>query len=94
MSLAVDLPVVAGIFAVGLAVESYAGVDETRRSLPARARTAVGAVSLGGAWLGYFLDLMPAVLVDASVVALAVSVGLWLGLPVVVSRFVDAVEVR
>lgn len=89
MIVTLDLAVTAGTLAVAFVVSRLTDSETKRRSLPSNVRTAVEAVAIGGVWLAYFSGVLPAVVVNAAVVALALSLALLIVAPVVIAPFVE-----
>jgi hypothetical protein len=84
---ALQLAVVVALFAVAALFASALDLDRRLRALPLWLRALVVATA---ATPLFFLDrdVFPDVLVDDSVVALAVFLALWIALPVLLSRVV------
>lgn len=89
MIVPLDLAVTAGTLVVAFVVSRLTDSETKRRSLPPTVRTAVEAVALGGVWLAYFGGAVPAVVVNAAVVALALSLAILVVAPVAIAPFVE-----
>lgn len=89
MIVTLDLAVALGTLAAAFVVSTLTDSETKRRSLPPNVRTVVEAVALGGVWLAYFSGAVPPVVVNAAVVALALSLGILVVAPVAIAPFVE-----
>lgn len=88
--LAANLGVLAAILGGAVAAERFVELDAARAGLPSRLR--VGIELLAFAVFGPLLFVEPVAIpvVDETIAAFGVFVLLWIGLPVLAARFVDA----
>lgn len=86
LSPAVETGLIIGIVIAGIAIERFTEVARMRNSLPSRPRWAVAILAIGVVWYALFLGLFPPMPIDETLVAVALSVTLWLGLPVLFVR--------
>lgn len=86
LSPAVETGLVIGIVIVGITIERFTEVARMRNSLPSRPRWAVAILAIGVVWYALFLGLFPPMPIDETIVAVALSAALWLGLPVLFVR--------
>ncbi|MFB6195376.1 MAG: hypothetical protein ABEI80_04330 [Haloplanus sp.] len=77
------------VFAVGFWFGERTDAGRRRRGLPTWLRLVVAGMSFGALHVGLFVASFSVPLVDETVVAFAVFVALWLGLPYLASQFVD-----
>ncbi|MFT4891928.1 MAG: hypothetical protein ACI9YT_002865 [Halobacteriales archaeon] len=77
----VEAGLIIGIVLVGLAVEAFSEVGQARNSLPSWQRTAIAALAIGVVWYALFFGLFPPMPIGDTVVAVALTAVLWLGLP-------------
>lgn len=89
MIIPLDLTVALGTLLAAFVVSRLTDSETKRRSLPPTVRTAVDAVALGGVWLAYFSGVVPSVVVNATVVALALSLAILVVAPVAIAPFVE-----
>lgn len=77
----IEVGLIIGIVLAGLAVEAFTEVQRARNSLQSWQRTAIAAVAIGVVWYALFFGWFPPLPIDETVVAVALTAVLWLGLP-------------
>jgi hypothetical protein len=86
--------IIVGIVIVGMAIEGFSDVQQTRDSLTSRQRMIIAALAIGVAWYALFFELFPSMPISETIVAVAIAVALWIGLPFLFARAygIDVVE--
>jgi hypothetical protein len=82
----VQVGLAVALLVVGIAIERYARTDRKLRALPWWLQLLVAGVAISPLLFGH--DAVPDLVVGDTVVLLAVSLVLWLGLPFLLSRVV------